>query len=224
MKCWVLKMNFQNLFPWQHTKGKCDYIFILISLIWVNQPLKLTILRGIYSFPLSCSCQITWAELSESVSGKKKSDQSIPCRGWNPNQKPTLQVSTIWHYISTILTTELLFALFDFQPCSNECQHPYRTLWGRAPFLEILPCWWPCKCRYPRRPVGCCGWLACCAHLPACWKCTAPMAPAAALSFTSIKQKHTTQMSDGRKNMATNSHLTVTSVPQHCSTFDVTDA
>lgn len=111
MKCWVLKMNFQNLFPWQHTKGKCDYIFILISLIWVNQPLKLTILRGIYSFPLSCSCQIPWAELSESVSGKKKSDQSIPCRGWNPNQKPTLQVSTIWHYISTILTTELLFAL-----------------------------------------------------------------------------------------------------------------
>lgn len=76
-------------------------------------------------------------------------------------------------------------------------QHPYRTLWGRAPSPEILPCLWPCRCRFPRHPVGCCGWLTCCVRLQACWKCTAPTAPAAALSCTNTKQKHTPEMSDG---------------------------
>lgn len=75
----------------------------------------------------------------------------------------------------------------------------YQTLWGRSLFPEILPCWSPCRSRYPRLPAGCCGWLTCCAHLPACWKCTALMAPAAALSCTNKKPAHTSQMSEGTK-------------------------
>ncbi len=103
-------------------------------------------------------------------------------------------------------------------------KHSYRTLWGRAPSPEIPPCLWPCRCRFPRHPVGCCGWLTCCVPLQACWKCTAPTAPAAALSCTNTKQKHTPEMSDCGGDMATGSHLTVTPAKftlQH--TFDVTD-
>lgn len=94
-------------------------------------------------------------------------------------------------------------------------QHPYQTLWGRSPFPEIRPCWWPCRCRYPRRPVGCCGWLTCCAPLPACWKCTALTAPAAALSCTNEKQKAHTTAERGQEKIRQPTHAW----PQnsHCS-------
>lgn len=119
--------------------------------------------------------------------------------------------------------TDFLFGLFDCQPWFNACQHPYQTLWGRAPSPEILPCWWPCKCRCPRRPVGCCWWLTCCDHLPACWKCTALTTPAAAPSCTNQKTGAHITYERREENMATKSHLTATPAKftrQH--TFDVT--
>lgn len=103
------------------------------------------------------------------------------------------------------MTTALLFGSVWL---SHWFPHAYRTLWGRAPSPETPPCWWPCRCRSPRHPVGCCGWLTCCAHLPACWKCTALTAPAAALSCTEENNKHY-KWATGRKNATTDSHLTV---------------
>lgn len=67
----------------------------------------------------------------------------------------------------------------------------YRTLWGRPPSPEIPPCWWPCRCRSPRPPDGCCARLTCCGRRPAGWWCTARRAPAAALSCPDKKQKRT---------------------------------
>lgn len=111
------------------------------------------------------------------------------------------------------MTTALLFGSVWL---SHWFPHAYQTLWGRAPSPETPPCWWPCRCRSPRHPVGCCGWLTCCAHLPACWKCTALTAPAAALSCTEDNNKHY-KWATGRKNMTTYSLLTESPHKTHTS-------
>lgn len=89
--------------------------------------------------------------------------------------------------------------------CLSDTSNTHQTLWGRALSPEILPCWWPCRSRFPRRPAGCCGWSACSARPPACWRRTAPTAPAAALSCTKKKKGEWAE-----EETAADSHPTVT--------------
>lgn len=80
---------------------------------------------------------------------------------------------------------------------------PYRTLWGRAPSPVSRPCWWPYRCRPRRHPAGCCGWSACCVRCPACWTCTARMAPVAALSCATSKwDRKKTKQTTNRSQLA----------------------
>lgn len=115
------------------------------------------------------------------------------------------------------------------RPDSNTSHCPYQTLWGRALSPEIQPCCWLCRCSYPRRSVGCCGWLTCCVHLPSCWTCTSLTVPVSVPSCTEThththtkSQRSTSPVSKWGQThtLPSVARMKVTTAPSHLQTYN----